>query len=44
MRRALISLLLVGPTAQAETWLQIAPLDSKGGVLLLNTASVDRSS
>jgi TonB family protein len=44
MRLALISLLLVAPTAQAETWLQIAPLDSKGGVLLLDTASVDRSS
>jgi hypothetical protein len=44
MHRALISLLLMTPLAQAETWLQITPLDSGRGVLLLDTSGIDRGS
>jgi TonB family protein len=44
MRYLLITLLLMASQAQAESWLQIADLDSKGGVLLVDTASIDRDS
>jgi len=42
MRHTLIVLLLITSTAHAETWLQLANLDAKGGRLLLDTASIDR--
>src|ERR1044071_9259671 len=43
MRNIFIALLLVASTANAETWLQIANLYSKGGLLFLDTASIDRT-
>jgi hypothetical protein len=44
MRHLLITLLLMASTAHAENWLQIAYLDSKGGVLFVDTSSIDRNS
>ncbi len=40
MRYALITLLLVASTADAANWQQIAELDSNGGVLLFDAATV----
>jgi TonB family protein len=42
MRHVLIALLLMASKAHAENWLQVANLDSNGGVLSIDTASVDR--
>lgn len=44
MRHLLIPLLLMASSAHAENWLQVADLSPKGGVLLVDTASIDRSS
>jgi TonB family protein len=44
MRHVLIALLLMASQAHAESWLQIADLDSKGSVLSLDAASIDRTS
>lgn len=44
MRPILIALLLTASTAHAEAWRQIAELDKNGGLLLLDTASIDRAS
>jgi TonB family protein len=42
MRLFLIALWLTASTAHAATWLQVADIDKKGSLLLLDTASVDR--
>jgi TonB family protein len=42
MRKVLIALLLVASTANAANWVPIGELDSKGGVLLLDTTRIDR--
>lgn len=44
MRHVLVALLLMASTAHAESWLEIANIDKKGGLLLLDTSSVDRGS
>lgn len=44
MRHTLITLLLMATTAHAENWVQIANLDSKGGVLFVDIESIDRGS
>ncbi len=43
MRNLLIGLLLVAGTAQAETWQQIAEFESKGSVMFLDTAGINRT-
>jgi TonB family protein len=42
MRHVLITLLFMASQAHAENWQQIANLDSTGGVLLVDTTSIDR--
>lgn len=44
MRHFLISLLLISSAAHAENWQQIANLESGGGVLSVDTDSIDRGS
>jgi TonB family protein len=43
MRYLSILLLLTASAAHAESWLEVAKLDSKGSVLLLETTGIDRS-
>jgi len=43
MRYLSIVLLLTASAAHAESWLEVAKLDSKGSVLLLETTGIDRS-
>jgi TonB family protein len=40
MRHVLIALLLVSSTAYAANWVQIAQLDSKGSIMLVDTAGI----
>jgi TonB family protein len=44
MRHLLIPLLLMASTAHAENWVQTANLDSKGSILSVDMASIDRDS
>jgi TonB family protein len=44
MRILLTTLLLASSAAQADPWLPVAPLDSGGSMLFVDTASIDRTS